>query len=104
MKVQCIPKKVSVREIYALQARKCVRKVWKLYLVNIQDVYLDREQRIEDFVVLEKFKDVFPEEIPTIPLKRDLYFSIELTLGSVPASKSPYCMSAPELVELKLQL
>ena len=47
---------------------------------------------------------MFPEEIPGLPPKRDLEFSIELTLGSVLASKSPYCMSAPELVELKLQL
>ena len=51
-----------------------------------------------------EFKDVFPEEIPRLPLKRDLDFSIELIPGLVPASKAPYHMSALELVELKLQL
>ena len=66
------------------------------------DVEFDREQRIEDFPILEEFKDVFPEEIPGLPLKRDLEFSIEITLGLVFSSKSPYRMSAPELVELKL--
>ena len=54
------------------------------------------------FHVLEEFKDVFLEEIPGLPLKRDVDFFIELTPGSVPASKAPYRMSAPELVELKL--
>ena len=104
VKVQGIPKKVSVRQISTLQAKKCVRNGCKLFAVNIRDVDSDREQRIEDFPVLEKFKDVFPEEIPGLPPKRDLEFSIELTPGSVPASKAPYHMSALELVELKLQL
>ena len=45
---------------------------------------------------------MFPKEIPGLPVKRDLEFSIELTPGSVLASKAPYRMSAPELVELKL--
>ena len=73
-------------------------------MVNIQDIEADREQHIEYFLVLEELKDVFPKEIPRLPPKQDLDFSIKLTPGSVPASKSPYCMSAPELVELKLQL
>ena len=47
---------------------------------------------------------MFPKEILELPPKRDLDFSIELTPGSVPASKAPYHMSATELVELKMQL
>ena len=73
-------------------------------MVNIRDVESDREQCIEYFTVLEEFKDVFPKEIPILPPKQDLEFSIELTPGSVPTSKSPYRMSVPELVELKLKL
>ena len=53
---------------------------------------------------LVEFKDVFLEEIPRLRPTRELYFYIELIPGSVQASKSPYRMSAPELVELKLQL
>ena len=75
-----------------------------MFAVNIRDIESDREQRIEYFPVLEEFKDVFPEEIPKLSPKRDLDFSIELTLGSILAFKAPYRMSAPELVELKLQL
>ena len=70
--------------------------------MNIQDVESKIEQHIKEFPVLIDFADVFPEEIPGLPPKRDLGFSIELTPRSVPASKSPYHMSAPELVELKL--
>ena len=79
-----------------------MRKGCKLFAVNLWDLESEREQRIEDFPVLEEFKDVFLEEIPRLPLKWYLDFSIEMTLGSLPASKAPYRMSAPELVELKL--
>ena len=104
VKVQGIPKKVSVRQIIALQANKCVRKGCKLFAVNLWDIESDKEKCIEDFPVLEEFKDLFPEEIHGLPSKQDLDFSIKLKPGLVLASKAPYRMSAPELVELKLQL
>ena len=69
VKVQGIPKKVYVRQISTLQENKCVRKGCKLFAVNIRDVESDREQHIEDFPLLEKFKDMFPEEIPILPPK-----------------------------------
>ena len=102
VKIQGVPKKVSVRQISSLQKNKCIRKGCKLFVVNIQDLDSKREQCIEDFTILEEFKDVIPEEIPILPLKQDLEFSIKLTSGSVSASKATYHMSAQELVELKL--
>jgi len=84
--------------------KKCVRKGCKLFAVNIRDIESDREKCIEGFHVLEEFKDVFLEEIQGLLPKRDLDFSIELTPSLVSASKAPYHMSAPKLLELKLQL
>ena len=104
VKIQGILKKFSVRKISSLQANKCVRKGCKLFAINIQDIESEKEQWIKDFPILVEFKDVFPEEIPGLPPKRDLEFSIKLTQGLVRASKAPYRMSAPNLVELKLQL
>ena len=43
MKDQGIPKKVSVRKIFTLHAKKCVRKGCKLFAVNIQDIDFERE-------------------------------------------------------------
>ena len=73
-----------------------------MFAVNIRDIESDREQHIEDFPVLEELKDVFLEKIHRLPPKQDLDFPIELTPRLVPASKAPYHMSAPELVELKM--
>ena len=39
---------------------------------------------------------------PSTPPQREVEFSNELVPGAVPTSKSPYRLSTPELVELKL--
>ena len=48
--------------------------------------------------------DVFPDEIPGLPPKREIGFTIDLVPGSAPVSKTPYRMSTPELLELRKQL
>jgi hypothetical protein len=55
-------------------------------------------------LVLSKFHDVFPQEIQELPPRSDIYFTIDLVLGSTPVSKAPYRMSVLELTELKMQL
>ena len=57
--------------------------------------------KLEDIPILRGYLDVFPEEIPGLPPKRELDFTIELVLGAVPSSKSPYQMNILELNELK---
>ena len=54
--------------------------------------------------MLNEFTDVFPEEIPGLPPRRELDFTIELVPGVVPSSKAPYHMNILELNELKSQL
>jgi hypothetical protein len=63
----------------------------------------DKVSSIEDHEVLKEFKDVF-QEVPGLPSKRDIDFSVNLMPGAAPMSKAPYRMSAPELKELQLQL
>ena len=51
--------------------------------------------RLEGFHVLQKFRDVFLDEIPGLPPKRENYFTIELVSRATPVSKTPYRMSKP---------
>jgi hypothetical protein len=44
------------------------------------------------------------QEVPRLPPKRDIDFSINLMPGAAPVSKAPYRMSTPEMKELQLQL
>jgi len=57
---------------------------------------------LEDFVVLQGFKYVFVEEIPELPPRREIYFSIDVLPGSSLVSKAHYRMSVPELIDLKI--
>jgi hypothetical protein len=63
-----------------------------------------KEMKVEDRPMLWEFRDVFPEEVPGLPSKRDLDFSIDLVPGAIPTSRVPYRMSILELIELKVQL
>jgi hypothetical protein len=59
---------------------------------------------IHDVLVVCDFPDVFPEELPGMPLDRDVEFVIELVPKTAPVSKRPYRMPPGELVELKKQI
>jgi hypothetical protein len=54
--------------------------------------------------VVCEFPDVFPDELPGLPLDRDVEFGIELIPGIAPISRRPYRMPPDELAELKKQL
>ena len=56
-----------------------------------------------DVRVVYRFLDVFPEELPGLPLDR-IEFKIELLPRTMPISKAPYQMASAELKELKQQL
>ena len=49
---------------------------------------------IKYYEVQKEFEDVF-KEIPSFPPKRDINFSINLMLGVLQVSKTPYRMSTP---------
>jgi len=48
--------------------------------------------------------DVLPEEIPSMPLLREVEFCIDLVPEATPISKAPYRMALVELKKLKTQL
>jgi hypothetical protein len=54
--------------------------------------------------VVRDFPDVFREDLPGMPLDREVEFVIDLLPGTTPISKWPYRMFVEELKELKKQL
>jgi hypothetical protein len=102
--LQGIQKPVLVRRISTLKMRKYCRKGCPLYEIKLLELVEDDKPSLEDHPILREFRDVFPEEVPGLPTRRDIDFLIELAPGEVPVSRTPYRMRTPELVELKLQL
>jgi hypothetical protein len=102
--LQGIQNHVSVRQISSLQVKKYCRKGCPLYAIQVLNSIENNKPILEDHSILREYKYVFLEEVPSLPPRRDIDFSIELVPGAVPMSRTPYRMSTPELVELKLQL
>jgi hypothetical protein len=83
--------------------RKYCRKGCPLYAIQVLESVEDDKPSLKDHPTLREYRDVFPEEVSGLPTRRDIDFSIELAPGVVLVSRTPYRMSTPELVELKLQ-
>eukprot|EP00253_Pinus_taeda_P029659 PITA_29659 len=103
--MQGIKQPVQIRPITASQLAKCIRNRCQVYAIQVS--YAETKNKgnsLEHLPVIKEFADVFPEEIPGLPPKRDIDFTIELIPGATPVSRAPYRMSVPELTELKMQL
>ncbi|KAL0546149.1 hypothetical protein IC582_016055 [Cucumis melo] len=75
-------------------------------LLNLASVVDTREVDVSlsSEPVVRNYSDVFPEELPGLPLHREIEFAIELEPGTVPISRALYRMAPAELEELKVQL
>ncbi|XP_016707027.1 uncharacterized protein [Gossypium hirsutum] len=54
--------------------------------------------------VVKKFPNIFPEELPGLPLEREVELGIGLLLGTIPMSIALYRMALKKLKELKAQI
>ncbi|MDV3140055.1 MAG: hypothetical protein Q8765_02550 [Sweet potato little leaf phytoplasma] len=59
------------------------------------------EKKLEEIPVVREFQEVFPEEVPGLPPKREVEFGIDLIPGTGPISIAPYRMAPPEIAKLK---
>ena len=89
--------------ISAMQTRRLIRKGCETFLALILDSKRGQVD-VEKILIEREFPDVFPEELPGIPLEREVDLSIEIILGTTPISRAPYKMAPTELKELKSQL
>nr|GEU70250.1 putative reverse transcriptase domain-containing protein [Tanacetum cinerariifolium] len=61
-------------------------------------------KRLEDLLVVQKFPEVFPEDLPGIPPTRQVEFRIDLIPGAAPVSRAPYRLEPSKMKELAEQL
>jgi len=85
--VNGIPRKISVRHTSTLQMKRSVRKgckVFAIHIMNEENKSKEDKVTLENIPSLKEFLDIFPEEIPRLPPKRELDFTIELVPRVVP--------------------
>ena len=64
----------------------------------------ESKAKIDEFLVVCHFPEVFPYDINDLPLERELEFIIDLIPGTRPIYMALYRMSPAELAELKMHL
>ena len=101
--VQGIKSGAMSNVIFAMKAKRLMRKGYEAFLVVILDSKKGQVD-LEKIPIVREFLDVFPEELPGIPLEREVDLSIESVLGTTPMSRALYRMAPTELKELKSQL
>ncbi|GJU03915.1 putative reverse transcriptase domain-containing protein [Tanacetum coccineum] len=62
------------------------------------------EKRLEDIPVVKEFPEVFLEDLPGLPLVRQVEFQIDLIPGATPVARATYRLAPSEMHELSNQL
>nr|AAL77129.1 Putative polyprotein [Oryza sativa]AAP52413.1 retrotransposon protein, putative, Ty3-gypsy subclass [Oryza sativa Japonica Group] len=60
-------------------------------------------KKLEDIPIVQEYPEVFPEDLTTMPPKREIEFRIDLAPRTAPIYKRPYRMAANELAELRIR-
>jgi hypothetical protein len=80
VEIQGVQRKVSLRFISTMKVKKCLRQGCRLYVVETMNER--KGPSLDQYPILSKFKDVFSNELPGLPPKRELDFTIELKPGA----------------------
>ncbi|GJV56187.1 putative reverse transcriptase domain-containing protein [Tanacetum coccineum] len=63
-----------------------------------------KEKRLEDVPIVRDFPEVFPEDLPGLPMTQQVEFQIDLVPGAAPVARAPYRLAPSKLQELSTQL
>nr|GFA91195.1 hypothetical protein [Tanacetum cinerariifolium] len=61
-------------------------------------------KQIKDVPIIRDFPEVFPEDLPGLPLARLVEFQIDLIPGAAPVARAPYRLAPSEMKKLLKQL
>ncbi|KAD7116959.1 hypothetical protein E3N88_04227 [Mikania micrantha] len=75
----------------------------QLFLAYVLDAQKEIKE-LNDVPVVRDFPNVFPDDLPGVPLDRDVEFKIDLIPGAKPMAKAPYRLAPSEMKELMTQL
>ncbi|GJV01518.1 putative reverse transcriptase domain-containing protein [Tanacetum coccineum] len=92
-----------LKVISCIKACKYVERGCHLILAHVKE-NKSKEKRLEDVPVIRDFPEVFPKELPGLPLSRQVEFRIDLVPGAAPVARAPYRLAPSEMKELSVQL
>ncbi|GKD95263.1 hypothetical protein Tco_1375100 [Tanacetum coccineum] len=100
-------KKSKLSIISCTKTQKYIKKGCLIFLAQVRKKETEdksKEKRLEDVPTVRDFPEVFPEDLPGLPLTRQVKFQIYLVPGAAPVARAPYRLAPSELQELSTQL
>ena len=103
---KCIRKnsRSQLETISVIQASQMIRQGDEGFLCYVTTEEVKPKPSLQETPIVQEYSDVFPEELPGIPPRREVDFHIDLIPDITPISKTPYRFAPAELAELKKQL
>ena len=89
--------------ISVMKARKLLNKGCVAWLAHVID-RAKQTQELDRILIVKEFRDIFPDELPGLPLGREVEVSIDVFPKTMPISQSPYRIAHSKLTELKVQI
>ena len=96
-------RKAKLKVISCIQASKYLLRDYFAILTHVRDTKVE-EKLLEDVPVMQDFPEVFPDDLPGLPPKRQVEFGNELIPGASPIARAPYRLTPSEMKELSTQL
>nr|GEX57190.1 putative reverse transcriptase domain-containing protein [Tanacetum cinerariifolium] len=93
--------------ILCTKIEKYTMKGFPIFLVHVTTKEVEEKsekKRLEDVPIVQNFPEVFPEDLPGLPLTRPVEFQINLVPGAAPVARAPYRLAPFEMKELSEQL
>nr|GFA61993.1 putative reverse transcriptase domain-containing protein [Tanacetum cinerariifolium] len=93
--------------ISCTKTQKYLLKGYPVFLANITTKTIKdkwKEKQLENVPIFQDFFEVFPEDLPGLPLTRQVEFQIDLITGAAPVERTPYRLAPSEMKELSDQL
>nr|GEU65383.1 hypothetical protein [Tanacetum cinerariifolium] len=92
-----------LKVISCIKERKYIERGSQLFIAQVTEKVPAMEQ-LQDVLVIRNFPEVFPDDLPGLPLPRQVEFKIELIPGVAPVARTPYRLAPSELKEFSDQL
>ncbi|GJT54215.1 putative reverse transcriptase domain-containing protein [Tanacetum coccineum] len=93
--------------ISCTKTQKYMQKGFPIFLAHVTAKEVEdksEKKRLEDVPIVRDFPEVFPEDLPGLPLTRQVEFQIDLVPGAAPVARAPYRLAPSEMKELSEQL
>ncbi|GJW98847.1 putative reverse transcriptase domain-containing protein [Tanacetum coccineum] len=95
--------KTRLSLISCIKTERYISRGYQVFIAQVMEKKSD-EKRLEDIPVVREFLEVFPEDLPGLPLVRQVEFQIDLIPGAAPVARAPYRLAPSEMQELSNQL